>query len=70
MDAGLSKSFVMPYNERHQLQFRWEVFNVPNLHRFDVQSHRPEIDQSASFGNYTNLLTSPRVMQFALRYTF
>jgi hypothetical protein len=46
------------------------VFNVPNLHRFDVQSHRPEIDQSASFGNDTNQPTNPRVMQFALRYQF
>lgn len=43
---------------------KWEVFNVPNLRRFDVRSHRPEIDQSASFGNCTNLLASPRVMQF------
>ena len=24
----------------------------------------------ASFGNYTHLMTNPRVMQFALRYEF
>jgi hypothetical protein len=68
-DMGLSKRWKMPF-EQHSLQFRWEVFNVPNLTRFDVQSNRPEIDLSTQFGNYTNLLTQPRVMQFALRYEF
>jgi hypothetical protein len=32
-DAGLSKSFTMPYNEHHQLQFRWEVFNLTNTQK-------------------------------------
>ena len=59
----------MPF-EGHSLQLRWEGFNVTNLTRFDVQSNRPEIDLSTQFGNYTNLLTQPRVMQFALRYEF
>ncbi len=68
-DMGLSKRWKMPF-ENHSLQLRWEVFNVPNLTRFDVQSNRPEIDLSTQFGNYTNLLTQPRVMQFALRYEF
>jgi hypothetical protein len=60
----------MPWNEHHSLQFRWEVFNAPNWNRFDVASNEPEIDISSTFGNYTGLLTSPRVMQFALRYEF
>lgn len=68
-DAGLSKRWRMPW-EGQGLQLRWEVFNVTNLTRFDVQSNRPEIDLSTQFGNYTNLLTQPRVMQFALRYEF
>jgi hypothetical protein len=68
-DTGLSKRWRMPW-EDHSVQLRWEVFNVPNLTRFDVQSNRPEIDLSTQFGNYTNLLTQPRVMQFALRYEF
>jgi len=70
-DMGLSKRWKLPI-EGHGLQLRWEVFNVPNLTRFDVAplASRPEIDISSSFGNYTNLLTSPRVMQFALRYEF
>lgn len=69
LDAGLSKRWKMPYGESHSLVFRWEVYNVLNLTRFDVQSVNTDIS-SASFGNYTGLLTNPRVMQFALRYEF
>jgi hypothetical protein len=69
LDLGLSKRWKMPWKESHSLQFRWEVFNVLNLTRFDVQSATTSID-SGSFGNYSGLLTSPRVMQFALRYEF
>jgi len=43
---------------------------VTNTNRFDVQSIAPELDISSTFGNYTGLLTNPRVMQFALRYEF
>jgi hypothetical protein len=60
----------MPWKESHSLQLRWEVFNVPNLHRFDVQSANLNIDSGPAFGLYTGLLTNPRVMQFALRYEF
>ena len=70
VDMGLSKRWKMPYSERHSMQFRWEVFNVANAKRFDVISAAPEVDISSTFGNYTRLLTNPRVMQFALRYEF
>jgi hypothetical protein len=70
IDMGLSKRWKMPYSERHSLQLRWEVFNVPNAKRFDVQSISGELDISSTFGNYSKLLTNPRVMQFALRYEF
>jgi hypothetical protein len=70
LDMGLAKRWKMPFSEHHSLQFRWEVFNVLNAKRFDVQSVGPELDISSTFGNYTRLLTNPRVMQFALRYEF
>jgi len=74
-DMSLAKRWKMPYRETHDLQFRWEVFNVPNLTRFNAQgvgaSLLTSLTQSpASFGAYTSLLTQPRVMQFALRYEF
>ena len=78
LDMALNKRWRMPI-EGHSLQFRWEVFNVPNLHRFNALSglgtqacaciaSLQQLPQS--FGNYTGLLTQPRVMQFALRYEF
>jgi hypothetical protein len=74
VDAGLSKRWKMPYSENHSLQLRWQVFNVTNSKRFDVQSlfesSSGELDISSTFGNYSKLLTKPRVMEFALRYEF
>ncbi len=70
LDLGLSKRWNMPWKESHTLQFRWDVFNALNLTRFDVQSLSLSITNGSSFGNYTGLLTNPRVMQFALRYEF
>ena len=69
-DMGLGKRWKMPYLESHTLNFRWEVFNVFNVNRFDVASITNGIDQGEAFGNYSGLLTSPRVMQFSLRYEF
>jgi hypothetical protein len=70
IDMGLAKSWQMPYNEKHQLQFRWEVFNLTNSARFDVNSASGNMDNPNSFGRYGSTLTQPRVMQFGLRYQF
>jgi hypothetical protein len=71
VDLGLSKRWTMPWTEKQSLQLRWEVFNITNSTRFDAQSTNNAIDSfGSSFGNYTRLLTNPRVMQFALRYEF
>jgi hypothetical protein len=74
LDMGLGKRWKMPF-ENQSLQFRWEVFNVLNLTRFNAQgvgsSLLTSLTQSPDhFGAYTSLLTQPRVMQFALRYEF
>ena len=70
-DMSLSKRWIMPRLEGSSLQFRWEVFNVPNATRFNVETvTRSLTDSPQTFGNYNGLLTSPRVMQFALRYDF
>ncbi|MFY9559180.1 MAG: carboxypeptidase regulatory-like domain-containing protein [Terriglobales bacterium] len=82
LDMALNKRWKMPI-EGHSLQFRWEVFNVPNQHRFNALSglgnqacgciaslQQVALSSGNTFGNYTGLLTQPRVMQFALRYEF
>lgn len=74
LDLGLAKRWLMPWSEKQSLQFRWEVFNVPNATRFDVQSillsNSLSLDSGSTFGDYSGLLTNPRIMEFALRYEF
>lgn len=70
LDLGLSKAWRVPFAEQQAIKFRWDVFNALNLTRFDVQSITTSITSTNAFGNYTGLLTNPRVMQFALRYEF
>ncbi len=78
LDMALNKRFRLPW-EGQGIQVRWEVFNVPNLHRFNALSGLgtqacaciASLQQvPTQFGNYTGLLTQPRVMEFALRYEF
>ena len=70
-DMSLSKRFVLPVrNESSSLQFRAEVFNLPNSVRFDIATASLDLGSTATFGKYTSTLTTPRVMQFGLRYDF
>ncbi|HKV23648.1 MAG TPA: carboxypeptidase-like regulatory domain-containing protein [Candidatus Acidoferrum sp.] len=68
LDLGLMKRWKV--TESNTLLFRWDVFNALNLTRFDVQSLSLSLTNESNFGNYTGLLTNPRVMQFTLRYEF
>jgi len=77
VDMALAKHWAI--RESQGLQFRWEVFNVFNQVRFNALSGLgtqacaciASLQQVPNtFGNYTGLLTQPRVMQFALRYEF
>jgi len=71
LDMGLSKAWSMPYKEGHRVQFRWEVFNVTNSVSFDPQALKgANLDSRGTFGKYSGTLSSPRVMQFGLRYEF
>jgi hypothetical protein len=70
IDSGMFKNFAMPWSEKQKLQFRWESYNVTNSVRFDPQSANLSLTSTANFGKLTGQLGSPRVMQFALRFTF
>ena len=60
--------------ERQSVRFTWEVFNVTNTPRFDVGTMQingnTALYASTSFGNFSSTLSNPRVMEFALRYSF
>lgn len=80
LDAGLDKTFKI--REGHQIQFRWEVFNVTNTQRLTLvtvtrsnlglnqDSQLPSSVPGPSFGKLDGIQGSPRVMQFGVRYTF
>lgn len=70
IDANVAKRFIMPYSDKHSLQFRWETFNVTNTARFDVNSASLDISVAGTFGKYSSVLGAARVMQFGLRYEF
>jgi hypothetical protein len=81
-DLGLSKSWKMPYNENHQVQLRWDVFNIGNQqHMGNIDGSRtgfgvvrdPALRGAAPPDNWSNFVAiqgQPRVMQVGLRYSF
>lgn len=69
IDSGLSKVFRI--TEGQNVKFSFEVFNVTNSVRFDPNSiNNNPFGSPSSFGNYSALLTRPRVVQLSLRYAF
>ncbi len=70
LDMSLMKQWRIPKTESQSVQLRWNVFNVLNTNRFDVQSIQSEVDAGPSFGNYGSTTTNPRVMEFSAIYRF
>ena len=70
IDARLAKSWKL--SERVAMQFAWDVFNVTNSVRFDVNplTSLQNLTTSGSFGVYDATLTTPRVQQLSLRLAF
>jgi len=70
LDSGLTKEWTL--HDQHKLKFAWEVFNVTNSVRFDVNPLTSLQNQtnSGQFGVYGATLTQPRVQQMSLRYAF
>lgn len=72
IDTAVSKSWQI--HESQALKFSWDIYNVTNSVRFDVAplpQTTGQLDQpSTIFGTYSSTLTKPRVMEFALRYSF
>ena len=69
-DMELGKVWKMPYNDNHSLRLTVDMFNVFNTKRFDVQNASLALDTFETFGDYTHLLTNPRITQVGLHYSF
>jgi hypothetical protein len=65
LDAALLREF--PMREGMNLEARWEVFNVTNTPEFGQPSGNIT---SGGVASITSLSGDPRVMQFALRFSF
>jgi hypothetical protein len=73
IDTSVSKAWSLGFSD-HRIRFRWDVFNLTNTPRFDVNSLTVTPDRTP-WGIYNNTLAScdaqaGRCMQFALRYEF
>ncbi len=67
VDLNVLKNFRLPWSETHNLQFRWEMYNAFNHNSFAL----PNVNiTQATFGQITGSVSTPREMQFALRYEF
>jgi hypothetical protein len=78
VDLGLSKTWKMPYNESHQLQVRWDVFNVTNTQKLQgiadfavaLDPGLNQLNAPPDWSNFTTVQGAPRVMQVGVRYSF
>ncbi len=76
LNTGLSRAFKI--REGHSLEVRWEAFNLPNwVNLYNpvttlTSSNFGQIvpSSTAGLGALTQSLNDPRIMQFALKYTF
>ncbi len=74
IDTGVSKNFSL--GEQRRVEFSWQAFNALNSVRYDVRgpvgdSAQPSLSYDPTqFGKYLATLTTPRFMQFALRFVF
>jgi hypothetical protein len=72
VDMKLARTFRV--REHQTVEFRWEVFNVPNLVNLGVPN---TVLSSGTFGQITSDINGsssqagdPRIMQLALKYVF
>jgi hypothetical protein len=67
INTDLSIMKDIPVTERQRVEFRAEFFNLFNNVNF---ANPVNIASSANFGQIASTTTGPRVIQFALKYTF
>src|SRR5271157_269641 len=70
IDAGINKTFHI--TERQMVRFSAYAYNLTNSVRFDAGSvaENSAFTSPSTIGLYSSTLTKPRVMEFALAYSF
>ncbi len=66
LDTSIGKKFY--FSERHAIDFRMEMFNMLNHVSYGPPGR--DITTLASFGQITSQVTTPRNIQFGLKYSF
>ncbi len=66
-DIAVLKNFKLPW-EGQKIQVRWESYNAFNHNVFGIPA--ADINTPATFGQITGSASTPREMQFAIRYDF
>ena len=66
LDSNVQKNFRI-INDNHQMQFRWEAYNLLN---HPVWGFPNTNLSNANFGRISSTAVSMRQMQFALKYVF
>jgi hypothetical protein len=82
IDMGVSKAFKMPWSEKQLLKLRLDTFNTLNHPSFNppgtisgtngagLSNNTTSLSNTSTFGIITSTSSTPRVLQFALRYEF
>lgn len=77
LDMGLSKKWRTPWSETQRITFRADAFNVLNSNYFGLPSVTRQslasgatLPAGTTFGGLTGSASSPREIQFALRWDF
>jgi hypothetical protein len=68
LDLGLQRSFHI--TESSGLQFRAEFFNFTNTPKFGLPGTDFAGGLNPGFGLITNTVSNPRIIQFAMKYSF
>ena len=68
LDLGVQRSFAI--TEASTLEFRAEFFNFTNTPKFALPVSDFAAGSNSSFGQITSTVANPRIIQFALKYSF
>lgn len=68
LDLGIQRKFAI--TETNALQFRTEFFNLTNTPNFGLPNNDFAGGANPAFGTITATSSNPRIIQFALKYSF